>query len=177
MLDTNVLFPASLRDTLLRLVGHGCFNVHWSSETLRELDRNLVSKGQTSAAGAKRLVAAVVDAFPDATVSVDPLGLSQLANDPKDRHVAGAALAVGADFVVTFDLRGFDPIPDRLLAVHPDEFLQAVLRSHRDGVLSALRIQAAALKSPPMSLDDLLDRLAAQTPRFVQAVRAQTSPG
>jgi len=43
VLDANVLFPFSLRDTLLRAAAAGFYQVRWSSQILDEMTRNLVS--------------------------------------------------------------------------------------------------------------------------------------
>jgi hypothetical protein len=40
VLDANVLFPFSLRDTLLRAAAAGYFQVYWSTEILDETSRN-----------------------------------------------------------------------------------------------------------------------------------------
>lgn len=45
LLDANVLFPFSLRDTLLRAAAAGFYQVRWSSQILDEMTRNLVSTG------------------------------------------------------------------------------------------------------------------------------------
>jgi hypothetical protein len=45
VLDTCVIYPAHLRDTLLRQAERGLFRVLWSDEILDELQRNLVARG------------------------------------------------------------------------------------------------------------------------------------
>jgi len=43
-LDTNVLYPATLADTLLRLAELDVIKPHWSSEVMTELERNLTKR-------------------------------------------------------------------------------------------------------------------------------------
>ena len=54
--------------------------------------------------------------------------------DPGDRHVLAAAIRVGADFIVTFNLKDFPEealAPYGVEAIHPDEFsLYLILTFH-----------------------------------------------
>jgi predicted nucleic acid-binding protein len=68
VLDANVLFPFSLRDTLLRAAAAGYFQVYWSAEILDETTRNLLKTGTISEPQAARLIAAMTGAFPEAMV-------------------------------------------------------------------------------------------------------------
>lgn len=45
VLDANVLFPFTLRDTLLRAAAVRMFQAYWSEEILAEATRNLVKTG------------------------------------------------------------------------------------------------------------------------------------
>ncbi|WP_363259472.1 PIN domain-containing protein [Hamadaea sp.] len=49
LLDTCVLFPMYLRDSLLRLAAADLYRPHWSPQILDELHRVLVREGATSA--------------------------------------------------------------------------------------------------------------------------------
>jgi hypothetical protein len=46
--DANVLFPFTLRDTLLRAAEAGVYQLYWSEAILEEVRRNLVATGTTS---------------------------------------------------------------------------------------------------------------------------------
>ena len=58
VLDANVLFPFSLRDTLLRAAAEGYFQVYWSEQILEEARRNLVESATITEAQANTLIAA-----------------------------------------------------------------------------------------------------------------------
>lgn len=51
MLDANVLFPFTLRDTLLRAAAADVFQVCWSATILDEMSRNLVRTGLATVPG------------------------------------------------------------------------------------------------------------------------------
>ena len=56
VLDANVLFPFSLRDTLLRAAAEGHFQVYWSPEILEEARRSLVKSAAITEPQASRLL-------------------------------------------------------------------------------------------------------------------------
>ena len=97
-----------------------------------------------------------------------------MTNDTKDRHVLAAAVKAKADVIVTFNLKDF-PLesvePFDIKVQHPDNFLLDILSKY--GVKPLVEIltqQANALKKPPVSLRELLQRLNRQTPDFYKAV-------
>ena len=167
----NVLFPFSLRDTLLRLSAQGLYHVVWSSQILDETTRNLVATSRMSVHQADRLRAAMERAFPEACVDDYTDWLAAALNAPHDRHVVACALRAWARYIVTFNLRDFEPLPAGLEACHPDGFLCDALEDAPGAVLEALRLQAAALKRPPVALDELLSGLGTTGPAFATAAR------
>src|SRR2546421_12483155 len=55
LLAANVLYPFSLRDTLLRAASEGLFHLYWSDQILEEARRSLVSSGRMTDERATRL--------------------------------------------------------------------------------------------------------------------------
>ncbi|HEY6560445.1 MAG TPA: PIN domain-containing protein [Polyangiaceae bacterium] len=123
VLDANVLYPFTLRDTLLRAASEGFFQIYWSAEILDEAIRNLIASTTITAAQGARLRQTMEKAFPEAEVSGYEPFIVGMQNDPKDRHVVAAAVKAGAQVIVTMNLRDFAPLPDGLEAQSPDEFL------------------------------------------------------
>lgn len=97
-----------------------------------------------------------------------------MTNDAKDRHVLAAAVASNAQAIVTLNLKHF-PIeacgPFAIEPLHPDAFLIDLYHLYADEVVEALKRQAAALRRPPLTLHELLDRLAATVPDFAETLR------
>ncbi|WP_405389486.1 PIN domain-containing protein [Streptomyces sp. NBC_01102] len=67
VLDTCVLFPNYLRDTLLRLAEAELYEPLWSADILEELRRNISAR--LDPARAKQLVEAMAGAFPGSAVA------------------------------------------------------------------------------------------------------------
>jgi len=170
VLDANVLYPFSLRDTLLRLAERELYALAWSERILDEVSRNLVEDGRTNAATAARLRAAMRAAFPEALVDPDAVAATEpaMTNDPGDRHVlatavvAGAGAGAGAEGIVTFNSRHF---PATALAtfgkqqIDPDDFLCTLLDIDEPTVADTIVEQAADLTRPPLTPAQLLDLL------------------
>ncbi len=171
VVDANVLFPLTLRDTILRAAAAGFYQLRWTAEILDEMERNLVSTGTVPADKASRLRATMEKHFPEAEVTGHEPLISVMQNDAKDRHVAAAAVKAGAQVVVTANLKDFVPLPDGIAAQSPDEFLCNLFDLDPDGFVEMLREQAADLVKPPITFDELLDRLARVVPELAGAVR------
>jgi len=171
VLDANVLFPFTLRDTLLRAAAADVFQVCWSATILDEMSRNLVRTGLATDAQAERLVSAMQAAFPEASVHDFESLVGGLHNDPKDRHVVAAAVRAGATAVVTWNLKDFHPLPPGLVAIDPDTFLCERLTSREQIFAAVLRAQAGALRKPPRSVADILGALERMVPRFATRLR------
>lgn len=171
VLDANVLFPFSLRDTLLRAAASGYFQVYWSAEILEETTRNLIGTGTITKRQAERLVQAMTTAFPEAMVEgYEPL-VDAMPNDEKDRHVAAAAVVAGAQVIVTNNLKDFRELPGDIEAQAPDEFLNNLFDLDSHGMVELLEQQVGALTNPPKTFVQLLDGLAKTVPHFVHSVR------
>jgi predicted nucleic acid-binding protein len=176
VLDACVLVPASLRDTLLRLAYDDLFTPNWSASILREVERTPITNGLAPAISAARLLDSMTIAFPQAAVPSDAVErlTSSMTNQPKDRHVLAAAVAVSAPIIVTLNLTDFSPeslAPNGVQAQTPDSFLIPLVEAEPERVLVLLRQQAVDLVRLPISLDQMLDNLALHAPSFVALVR------
>jgi predicted nucleic acid-binding protein len=162
--DACVLFPAPLRDLLLRLAERGLVQARWSDEILDECFRNILAKrADLSMKALSRTRALINTAFPDSfTKDYERLADGIELPDPNDRHVVAATIKANARIIVTFNLRDF---PDRALsalqveAQHPDKFILNLLSMDEALVAAVIREQAADLKNPRRTTSELLDIL------------------
>jgi predicted nucleic acid-binding protein len=162
--DACVLYPAQLRDLLVRIANTGIVRACWSEEILDECFRNIKeNRADLSDAALSRTRALMREAVPDCLVTghehlVQGLDLP----DPDDRHVLAAAIRANAQALVTFNLKDF---PDHVLArydietKHPDEFVLDSIDIAPGAVVKCITDQAATLRNPPMLVPELLDSL------------------
>ena len=114
ILDANVFFPFTLRDTLLRAVSDGYFQLYWSEQILEEARRNL---------------------------------------------------------------KDFRDLPKGIEARSPDDFLLELFAFDAEGMVALLHEQAAALRKPPLSFEELLGGLKKIVPGFAAAVGEYLASG
>jgi hypothetical protein len=177
VVDANVLFPLTLRDTVLRAAAAGFYQLRWSKEILDEMERNLVLKGAMPADKGARLRTTMERFFPEAMVTgYEPL-IAAMQNEMKDRHVVATAVKAGAQVVITANLKHFSQLPDGIEAQAPDEFLCNLFDLDPERFIEVLREQAVDLHRPTVTFDELLDRLTRSVPDVVAAIRQYLATG
>lgn len=167
--DACVLYPAALRDTLLRAALADLYRLAWTEEILEEARRNLVENDEMTEEKARRLLAAMRRAFPDSGVTGYERLIPSMTNHEKDRQVAAAAVAAGARLIVTSNLKHFPREvlqPFEIEAQSPDHFLLNLVDLAPRAMVEILRNQAAQLRDPPMSVEEVLEDIALQAPDF-----------
>ncbi|KFA90859.1 PIN domain-containing protein [Archangium violaceum] len=163
--DACVLYPAPLRDLLVRLGRTGLCQVKWTRQILDECFRNIAAQRPDLAPekllrSRELLEQAILDVHVSGHESLID-GLTGLP-DPDDRHVVAAAIRCGAQVIVTFNLKDF---PNAVLArygmeaQHPDDFVRDLIDLDAATVTQVVRAQAAALKNPPRTLSEVVERL------------------
>ncbi|WBB75051.1 PIN domain-containing protein [Micromonospora sp. WMMD1128] len=178
VLDANVLIPNALCDLLLRLAEEELCQPRWSPAILEEVRRHV----PVSPAAIERRFAFMNAAFEDAMVTGYEALIDQMDNDPKDRHVLAAAVAAGADSIITCNLRDF-PLaacePHGVVAEHPDVVLLDMWAREPRILLRVLGEQAASTgrHGTRLNVHQILDYLAtAGARRFAAAARSASPP-
>jgi predicted nucleic acid-binding protein len=176
LLDANVLYPAYLRDLLLRLAQAGVYQPRWSAEITGEVARNL-KRGRDTVAQEKieRVISLMKEHFEDAEVTGYEGLVDSMTNDPKDRHVLAAAITGGADVIVTHNLRHFPAgsrDPYNIDAQDLNEFLRHQWeQADPERFVSILERWTAQLQRHPNTLEGVLEeRLSTTVPEFSRAV-------
>lgn len=163
--DANVLYPAPLRDLLIRLAQTGTVRARWTDAILDEVFRSILAdRPDLKARDLTRTRGLMCAAVRDCLVTGYEPRISTLTlPDADDRHVLAAAIHCGAQAIVTGNTKDF---PARTLAplgveaVTPDEFVLGLVESTPEIVLETVTRQADALKKPPSTVGQLLETLA-----------------
>ena len=166
LFDAGVLYPAPLRDFLMRLAISDLFAAKWSHQIHQEWINKVLQKRPELATQLDRTKSLMNAAVPDCLVTgYEPLVKGLHLPDPNDNHVLAAAIRCSAQIIVTFNLKDF---PTNVLeiygveAVHPDVFIEHQLSLYQGVVITTAKNHRAALKNPPKSAEEYLATLAAQ---------------
>lgn len=168
--DANVLWPAVLRDVLIRVAQTGLVQAKWTDEILGETFRTLKEKRPDLD---PEKLDRTRDLMNAAIADVLVTGYEQLVEaldlpDPDDRHVLAAAIKAKAQVIVTFNLEDFPDETMRLYEIeakHPDDFLLDIF--NLDGLALHRIVQAIAdsWKNPPGEQADVLQGLHLHAPQ------------
>ncbi|WP_312884625.1 PIN domain-containing protein [Nocardia barduliensis] len=124
-----------------------------------------------------RLRTLMNDAVPDCLIyGYEPLIEGLKLPDPDDRHVLAAAIAVGAQIIVTSNLTDFptDALePWHIEARSPDDFLLDQIDLDDRVVWACIQQIADSRSNPPETIEDVLDAL--ENAGLVEAVASLRS--
>jgi predicted nucleic acid-binding protein len=162
--DANVLYPASLRDFLIRLARSGLVGARWSDQIHDEWIRNLlINRPDLTPEQLERTRRLMDAAVPGAVVEGYEKHIPGLTlPDPDDRHVLAAAIEAEAEVIVTFNTADF---PRLAVAQHgievrrPDAFVLDLAERHPEELYAVARAHRSALRNPPMAVEQYLDQL------------------
>ena len=183
LFDACVLYPAPLRDLLMRLALTGLFRARWSAAIHDEWTEAVLRTRpelQAQLRRTRRLMDAhVLDSL---VTGYEPFITTLDLPDPDDRHVLAAAAAIvgRADLVVMKNLKDFPAerlVPFGIEAQHPDVFVRNLLGLQQAAALAAVAEHRASLRHPPKTADEYLDTLLVQelpeTVAFLRQHRSQ----
>lgn len=176
LLDSCVILPMPLCDTLMRAAEKGYYRIHFSQKILNDASRNLAVKRNISVEKAERSKQFILKTFPEALIEPPAYLEKEVSNHPGDRHVLAAAIEAEADVIVTANLKHFPQEsldPWGIEVQHPDDFLSTLCEVHGDKLLYQLICeQAGDCKKPPQTELELLERLERSHPKFVRRLLA-----
>lgn len=174
VIDADVLYSIEITDVLLTMAARRVIRVHWSTEILNEVRRNLIKRPALSEEAVDYRVTRMNAALPDALADAPADLVASMPINPKDRHVLALAVHLEADFLVTNNLRDF---PNEACArygvepVGPDEFLTRAATVDLATARAVIDEIADRRTNPPQSASELVDRLRGRLPDFTALVQ------
>jgi len=164
VLDANVLYPAPLRDLLMRLALADVFAARWSERIHDEWIRNVLkNRPDLTIEQLTKTKELMNSHIRDCLVlGHESLEAGLTLPDVDDRHVLAAAIKSNAQAIVTFNLKDF---PESELdkygveAIHPDVFIQHQIDLNPGLVCQVVKHHRQALKNPPKTIADYLNTL------------------
>ena len=164
VLDASVLYPASLRDILMRLASERLYQPKWTDrihdEWTRNLKKNRPDLSETQISRTRELMNKFGGDWqtPPFEHLIPTLSLP----DADDRHVLAAAIASKASYLVTLNLRHF-PAPTLVTygvtPLSPDAFLIHLFDASPQMFIQAIRWHRASLQNPPRTAEQHLTAL------------------
>lgn len=161
LFDACVLYPAPLRDLLLRLAATDLFRARWTEQIHDEWIRAVLTQRPDLTPDRLARTRDLMNRTVPECLVTGYAGLSGQAvlPDSGDRHVLEAAIRCQAGVIVTYNLKHFPPAavdPYGIEVQHPDEFVGHLFDLAPGAVCAAVRDQRLALRKPARSVDELL---------------------
>lgn len=175
--DANVLYPAPLRDLLIRLAHQGLVRARWTERIHEEWIRNVLeNNAHLSRERLSRTRTLMNEAVRDCLVTAfEHLEETLHLPDLNDRHVLAAAIVAKAKVIVTFNRKDF---PSQMLAkyrttaVHPDDFLLSLFDYAPGPFCAVVKKQRESLCNPSKTAEELLHTLECQgLPQTISRLR------
>ena len=130
-IDADVLFAGSFApsaygasEVLLRMSEITLIEALTSEQVLTEVERNLTAKAPTALAPFRFLVSRCLKVVPNPTL--EAIRAHQGRADPKDLPILVAALREGCPYLITFNVRHFQPGHPQLTVLRPGDFLARI---------------------------------------------------
>lgn len=166
--DSCVLYPAPLRDLLMRLALTDLYQAKWSADIHKEWIKSLLrNRPDINLERLERIREKMDSNVRDCLVyGYESLIEGLILPDPHDRHILAAAIRSQAQIIITFNLQDF-PLARTseygIEAQHPDDFLRHLIDLAPGQFISCIRETRISLKNPPKNPEEYLAILAQQS--------------
>lgn len=164
VLDANVLYGSFSRDLLLSLFAAEMYEAKWSEKITQEWVGHLLANNKNVTEKNIARTVKLMNAIPPAAlVSHYEQFIEHVTiPDKDDRHVVAAAIACGAQKILTWNLGDF---PNKILKIFgvqaesPDAFIYSLLLDAPQDVVKIFKNLREGFKAPPVSIDGFFERL------------------
>lgn len=179
LLDACVLYPAALRDLLMRLAVHEQIVVKWSEKIHEEWMTAVLRERPDLTRHQLERTRQLMDLHAgDCLVSGHEWRMENLSlPDENDRHVLAAAIEAEAEALVTWNLADFPENTLKALGIErwtPDDLLMYLLATDEDAIVKLMHEHRAVLENPSKSAAEYLETLDQQRlHRSVQILKSR----
>jgi len=173
VIDANVLYPALLRDLVLRAAEKGVYQPVWSEQIIAEVMGALQRDAGVSGGKVERLRNFLLTAFPEAMTDGYQHLTDQMQNQIKDRHVAALGYFVQAHVIVTNNIKHFKGLAGGPTPKTADEFLCDLYQLAPLLLGEIIGEMTADYSAPAQSPQEIVGRLGKVVPRFCGLIWAQ----
>lgn len=168
VLDACTLYPAALRDVLMRLSLHGLISARWTDdihdEWIEAVLRNRTDLTRERLYRTRELM----NLHAEGSLVIDYQHRIQDLElpDADDCHVLAAAIEAEASIILTWNLKDF---PESVISSHglrvmtPDALFTRLIEDHREEMIAALREARLSLKQPTLTAAEYLATLRNQS--------------
>lgn len=177
LLDACAIYPTVMRQMLLGVAARGGFTPLWSARILAEWQHAAARLGPVAALQAEAEAVLMGRDWPGAEIAVPPALAARLwLPDAADIHVLAAAVAGGADLIVTLNARDFPRgvlAREGLARADPDAFLLGLWKAAPgpvEAAAMAVLAEARRLSAGDWRMRALLKK--ARLPRLAKALAA-----
>lgn len=177
--DTNVCYPLSLLDLVLRCDEQDLHRVVWTDDVLKELVEVWVRNGARSEASARVIVDQIRSTFEGQQIvraDYEQLIIEMPGRDEDDHVHAAAAVAAAPSILLTANTKDFPPAELDALGVtvrHPDDYFVDLLTAEPGAVRDVVAGMSSDRQHPPMTVAEVVGALGrAGLVRFAAAFEA-----
>ncbi|AFY35557.1 PIN domain-containing protein [Calothrix sp. PCC 7507] len=175
--DACVLYPAPLRDFLMRLAVTDLFRARWTDAIHSEWIRNVLKdRPDLTLEKLTRTKNLMNSHVRDCLVTgYEALIVGLQLPDQNDLHVLAAAICCNASTIVTFNVKDFPAqalSPYGIESQHPDDFILHLIDLNPIEICKVVKRHRSSLKNPPKTSEEYLESLLRQgLPQSVTALQ------
>jgi predicted nucleic acid-binding protein len=164
LFDACVLYPAPLRDLLMRLAATDLFRAKWTEQIHQEWIESLLKNRPDLNREKLERTKELMNQHAGDCIVTDYESLINAIElpDVNDRHVLAAAIKANAAVIVTFNSKDFPEVALKPYAIElqdPDTFITHLLDLNPGAVCAAVKRQRANLTKNPKTIKEFLEML------------------
>ena len=167
VLDACTLYPAALRDVLMRMALHRLIQARWTDAIHDEWIKAVLRKRPDLSREKLQRTRELMDLHAEDSLvtGYEPKIHDLELPDANDRHVLAAAIKAKAEIILTWNTKDFPEVKLKPHGIHtetPDYLIRRILEAHPETLILVLRQARLSLQRPPATAVEYLETLRIQ---------------